>query len=85
MTPVNFNVVNVTCPTGYEVVGGGVDVGNVLMNVVTSSSPTYGGSRLLFEATGSPVSSAICYASATRAMGGNAFWPSYAVVLVVRA
>lgn len=52
VTAVNFNIVNVTCPTGYEVVGGGVDVSNLLTNVVTSSGPTYGGTRLNFEADG---------------------------------
>lgn len=52
VTPGNFLIVSVACPTGYEAVGGGVDVGNVLSLVVTSSSPTYAGSRLLFTADG---------------------------------
>lgn len=52
VTPNNFLIVSVACPSGYEAVGGGVDVGNVLSLVVTSSGPTYGGSRLLFAADG---------------------------------
>ncbi|MEK7862091.1 MAG: hypothetical protein AAB295_02370 [Chloroflexota bacterium] len=52
VTANNFQMVSVACPTGYEAVGGGVDVGNVLNLVVTSSGPTYGGSRLLFAADG---------------------------------
>ena len=52
VTPGNFQIVSVACPSGYEAVGGGVDVGNVLNLVVASSSPTYGGSRLLFAADG---------------------------------
>ncbi len=52
VTANNFNVVNVNCPAGYEVTGGGVDVSNVLTVVVTSSGPTFGGARLLFEADG---------------------------------
>lgn len=52
VTPNNFLIVSVACPSGYEAVGGGVDVGNVLNLVVASSSPTYGGSRLLFAADG---------------------------------
>ncbi len=52
VTPNNFQIVTVACPTGYEAVGGGVDVGNVLSNVVASSGPTYAGARLLFAADG---------------------------------
>lgn len=47
VTANNFNILNVNCPTGYEVTGGGVDVGNVLTVVVTGSGPTFGGVRLL--------------------------------------
>lgn len=52
VAPGNFGVASVTCPTGYEVVGGGADVGNLLTNVLTSSGPTYGGARLLTVADG---------------------------------
>lgn len=52
VTPNNFLIVSAACPTGYEAVGGGVDVGNVLNLVVASSGPTYGGARLLFSADG---------------------------------
>ena len=52
VTPNNFGSVSVSCPTGYEAVGGGVDTGSFLLMSVTSSGPTYNGARLLFETDG---------------------------------
>jgi hypothetical protein len=39
--------VAVTCPSGTVATGGGVDLGNVFTEKVTSSSPTFGGTRLI--------------------------------------
>lgn len=52
VTPGNFGVASANCPTGYEVVGGGTDVGNQLLDVITSSGPTYAGARLNTQADG---------------------------------
>lgn len=52
VSPGAFGVASVNCPSGYEATGGGADVGNVFTNVLTSSGPTYAGSRLLAQADG---------------------------------
>ncbi len=47
-----FGSAAASCPTGYEAVGGGVDVSNLLVNVVTASGPTFDGVRLSSTADG---------------------------------
>jgi hypothetical protein len=42
----------VTCPAGYQAIGGGVDPDGVFYGKVSSSSPTYGGNRLSAVADG---------------------------------
>jgi hypothetical protein len=41
-----------TCPSGYEAIGGGVDLNNVLTMVVTESTPRIAGNRPIGMAAG---------------------------------
>jgi hypothetical protein len=52
VTAGNFIILTVSCPAGYEAVGGGVDVSNRLTNLVTSSGPTFGGAALVGQTDG---------------------------------
>jgi hypothetical protein len=53
VTPGNFGTKTSVCPAAFPVaIGGGVDNGNVLSNVTTSSGPLFGGTRLLLTADG---------------------------------
>ena len=48
----SFGSARANCPTGYEAVGGGVDVNNVLTMFVTSSEPIIDGSRTIATSDG---------------------------------
>ncbi len=48
----NFGVVAAICPAGSVALGGGADLDNVFTMAVTSSAPTFGGTRLLLTASG---------------------------------
>lgn len=50
--PGNFNVGKVLCPAGQTAIGGGIDTANVLWMKVTSSAPTFGGTRLFLQTDG---------------------------------
>lgn len=53
--PSDFGSVMAACPAGYEAVGGGVDTGSFLTNLVTSNGPTWNGTRLSAMANGQGV------------------------------
>ena len=53
VNPGAFGWTSAVCPAGTTAVGGGVDVEDHLLMVVTSSSPTIAGSRILSVADGS--------------------------------
>ena len=48
----DFKTFGVSCPTGYEATGGGVDPANNFQVVLTGSGPTYNGARLLAQTDG---------------------------------
>jgi hypothetical protein len=52
VNPNGFDTVSLHCPSGMVAVGGGVDPGNVLTEVVTASAPMFGTVRLLLRADG---------------------------------
>jgi hypothetical protein len=57
VSPGSFNTARVLCPEGTSTVGGGVDLGQVLLMTVTSSAPVYpdgtpDGTRLIFQPDG---------------------------------
>ncbi|HVD38476.1 MAG TPA: hypothetical protein VNC15_06560, partial [Solirubrobacterales bacterium] len=48
----NFESGSVECPAGYQATGGGVDPSNVFFGKVSSSAPTFNGSRALDQSVG---------------------------------
>ena len=48
----SFQSGSVDCPAGYQAIGGGVDPFNVFFGKVSSSTPTYAGTRALLESAG---------------------------------
>jgi len=57
VSPGTFNTARVLCPGGTSTLGGGVDLGQVLLMTVTSSAPVYPdgtpeGTRLIFQLDG---------------------------------
>ena len=51
----DFHTFGVSCPTGYEATGGGIDPQNVVSVVVTASAPTWNGVRLEAQTDGQHV------------------------------
>lgn len=52
ITPGNFGSARADCPSGYQAVGGGLDLDNVLTMVVTASTPIVNGQSIIFLADG---------------------------------
>jgi hypothetical protein len=48
----SFAIATVDCPAGYQAVGGGVDPNGVFFGKVSSSAPTFGGTRTSSTADG---------------------------------
>jgi hypothetical protein len=62
----------VSCPAGYQAIGGGVDPDGVFYGKVSSSSPTYGGSRLSAVASGQTGPATGWYGAVTTEGAGTA-------------
>jgi hypothetical protein len=52
VAPNSFESGSVSCPAGYQAIGGGVDPFNVFFAKVSQSAPTYNGERALFQSVG---------------------------------
>jgi hypothetical protein len=67
-----YNVAEVTCPSGDQALGGGVDENNVLTMQVTSSGPLIGGARTINIANGQHGSADGWYAAGVNHSGSAA-------------
>lgn len=48
----SYGGTSVDCPSGYQAIGGGVDVNQIYYGKVSSSNPTFGGARTYTESDG---------------------------------
>lgn len=78
----SFEGGSVECPAGYQAIGGGVDPSNVFYGKVSSSAPTFNGSRALNQTVGQhgPATGWEAYVS-TEGAGVGAADPSKLVVI----
>jgi hypothetical protein len=72
VTDGNFDVSTVTCPAGWQAVGGGVDPSNVFTMQVTASGPLVNGTRMLSTADGTHGPANGWWGGVVNNSGGNA-------------
>jgi hypothetical protein len=79
ISPLYYNEKSAACPSGRLAVGGGVDTGSLVSVTITSSGPTFSGSRLFYQANGAHAAPDGWLASAYNGHSSN----TYSLVMAV--